>query len=158
MHVNSLRTYSGMHVNSLRTYSGMHGNSLRTYSGMRFNPVCRDSDIWVNHVRTHSGVRVNQGVSTNMIPKNLFHFLHNLNISSIFQYPGYTFINKLFITILFRFQETRVWSVDGLDKYTFEHQDTETICSTWLNHGGMITGWPHQKTSTLGDVIARHGT
>ena len=25
-------------------------------------------------------------------------------------------------------------------------------------HGGMINRWPHQKTSTLDDVIARNGT
>ena len=33
--------------------------------------------------------------------------------------------------------------------------------SAWLaigNHGGMINRWPHQKTSTLDDVIARNGT
>ena len=24
-------------------------------------------------------------------------------------------------------------------------------------HGGMINRWPHQKTSTLGDVIASNG-
>ena len=25
-------------------------------------------------------------------------------------------------------------------------------------HGGLISRWPHQKTSTLDDVIARNGT
>ena len=27
-----------------------------------------------------------------------------------------------------------------------------------VNHGGMINRWPHQKTSTHDDVIAKHGT
>ena len=27
-----------------------------------------------------------------------------------------------------------------------------------VNHGGMINRWPHQKTRTLDDVIARNGT
>ena len=27
-----------------------------------------------------------------------------------------------------------------------------------VNHGGMINRWPHQKMSTLDDIIARNGT
>ena len=33
---------------------------------------------------------------------------------------------------------------------------SETLVSDRRHHGGMINRWPHQKTSTLDDVIARN--
>ena len=35
------------------------------------------------------------------------------------------------------------------------HLRFDLVSST---HGGMINRWPHQKTSTLDDVIARNST
>ena len=58
------------------------------------------------------------------------------------------------------------WKDNGHDSERDTWQDTDRSCIFFINyaqlndasHGGMINRWPHQKTSTLDDVIARNGT